>query len=139
MSGSGGGGGPAGGQAETAFAAILRRVVEATPGAVAAVFADEEGEAVDLHGEGDPLDLMLAAAHMGVLLRRLEEARKDCGVGDIGELRVSAKAAQYVTRPLGHGYQVTVILEPVATMPKLERALDEAVVHLRLEAGGVID
>ncbi len=56
----------------SAFASILQRLVEASPGAVGAVLADEEGETVDLYGDiDDPDALKLAAAYMGILLRRL--------------------------------------------------------------------
>lgn len=124
---------------ETAFSAILERLVTATPGAVGAAFADGEGEAVDYYGDGDPMDLMLAAAHMGILLNGLEEVRQRLGVGPLVELWVTAEEGQYVTRPIGQGYQVTVVLARVATIPKLGRALERAAVELRLEAGGVID
>lgn len=127
------------GRPMTSFAAILRRVVDSTPGAVAAVFVDEEGEAVDVAGEGETIDVMLAGAHLGVLLARFDAAHEKAGAGRVQELRLVATRAQYVTRPLGHGYHVTVMLEPVATIPKLVEALDEAAVQLRLEAGGVID
>jgi predicted regulator of Ras-like GTPase activity (Roadblock/LC7/MglB family) len=124
---------------ETGFSTILERLVEETPGAIGAAFADDEGEAVDSFGEGDRYEVLLAAAHMGVLLRRFEASRKVSECGTIREIWITAENGQIVCRPLGHGYQVTVVLQRCATIPKLEKALDRALVHLRLEAGGIID
>jgi len=132
----------------TPFSSILERLVDTTPGAVSATFADDQGEAVDYHGRGNPVDIMLSAAHMGLLVNRLEALRRKIGAGPLEELRLSCEQAQYVTRPLGggylitvvlEGYLITVVLEPVATLPKLDLALELAMVQLRIEAGGVID
>ncbi len=112
--------------------------MEDTPNAVGAAFADEEGEAVDFYGLVDPFDLKLAAAHLGILLTRLEEL---CGchqLGPLTELHIVAETGQYVSRPVGLGYQVTVVLEPVASLPKLQRAFEQALAEIRVEAGGVL-
>ncbi len=125
-------------QIPSAFATILRRLVESTPGVRGAAFADEEGETVDLYGEIDPFELKLAAAHMGILLSRLSKLTSLRAQGRLCEIRLLAKRGQLISRPLSIGYQVTLALEPVACLPKIYRALDQAAAEIRLEAGGVL-
>lgn len=123
----------------TAFSEILRRLVESTPGALGAALADEEGEAVDTHGTIDPFELKLAAAHMGIVLDRLAKVEPVSATGRLLEVRIVGERAQLFARPLGRGYQVTVVLEPVAPLPKLCSAFDQALAEIRVEAGGVLD
>ncbi len=126
-------------QVVTVFASVLELLVDSCPGAVGAVFADEEGEAVDFFGPGDPDDIKLIAAHMGVLISSLYRCAAIARTGKLLELRIKAKDGQFVTRSIGHGYQVTVILKSTASLPKLEAAFDRALVAIRVEAGGVLD
>ncbi len=56
----------------TPFGEIMRRAVEATPGAVGGAFADSEGEMVDCFSSSyDPHDWAVLTAHYGVVLRQL--------------------------------------------------------------------
>jgi hypothetical protein len=55
----------------TPFANIMRRVVEATPGAVGGAFADSEGEMVDSFSIIDKHDWAVLTAHYGVVLAHL--------------------------------------------------------------------
>ena len=101
--------------------------------------ADEEGETVDCYGDIDPEELKLAAAYMGILVNRLANTATVVQNGGLRELRLRGKRTQFVCRPLGLGYQVTVVVDPMATLPKLADALDQAMAELRIEAGGVLD
>jgi hypothetical protein len=56
----------------TPFGEIMRRAVEATPGAVGAAFADSQGEMVDgFATEYEPTDWAILTAHYGVLLAQV--------------------------------------------------------------------
>ena len=55
----------------TPFAAILRRAVEATPGAIGGAFADSTGEMVDSFARYDSNEWALLTAHYGVVLAQL--------------------------------------------------------------------
>ena len=55
----------------TVFAEILRRAVEATPGAVGGAFADSTGEMVESFATYDPHEWALLTAHYGVVLSHL--------------------------------------------------------------------
>lgn len=58
----------------TPFKEILRRAVEATPGAIGGAFADAEGEMVDYFAEYDPHEWAVLTAHYGVVLSQLHAA-----------------------------------------------------------------
>ena len=56
------------------FGDILRRAVEATPGAIGGAFADEQGEMIDGFTTRDADDWALITAHYGVVLSQLHRA-----------------------------------------------------------------
>jgi predicted regulator of Ras-like GTPase activity (Roadblock/LC7/MglB family) len=56
------------------FGAILRRAVQATPGAIGGAFADSDGEMIDGFTTRDPQDWALLTAHYGVVLSLLHDA-----------------------------------------------------------------
>jgi hypothetical protein len=58
----------------TPFGAILRRAVEATPGAVGGAFADDQGEMIDGFTVRNPEEWALVTAHYGVVLSQLHAA-----------------------------------------------------------------
>ena len=58
----------------TPFGAILRRAVEATPGAIGGAFADDQGEMIDGFTTRDPDDWALLTAHYGIVLSQLHAA-----------------------------------------------------------------
>jgi hypothetical protein len=119
-------------QSPSTFAAILQRLLDATPGSIGAALVDHEGETVDYAGALAPFDLKIAAAHLQIVLGELSELRSLDGVRQIV---VRARARSYIVRQLPLRYAVIVILYPHAGFSASSRALQEA--HLRIcqEAG----
>ena len=58
----------------TPFGAILRRAVQATPGAIGGAFADQQGEMIDGYTTHDPHEWAVLTAHYGIVLRQLHAA-----------------------------------------------------------------
>ena len=58
----------------TPFREILKRAVQATPGAIGGSFADSEGEMVDWFADYDPHEWAVLTAHYGVVLSQLHAA-----------------------------------------------------------------
>ena len=59
----------------SAFGEILRRAVEATPGAIGGAFADSSGEMVDSFAKGyDKYEWAILTAHYGVVMAQLHAA-----------------------------------------------------------------
>jgi hypothetical protein len=129
---------PARVQLPSAFSSILQRLVASSPGALGAVLSDDEGETVDYFSTAiDPEELKLAAAYMGIIVGRLASSAIKVGGGRLQELWLKGRRSQFISRMLGPGYHLTVVLAPVAVLPKLFTALEQAIAELRVEAGGV--
>lgn len=58
----------------TPFGAILKRAVQATPGAIGGAFADSQGEMIDSFTTRDAHDWAVLTAHYGVVLAHLHAA-----------------------------------------------------------------
>jgi len=56
------------------FGAILKRAVQATPGAIGGAFADATGEMIDGFTTRDANDWALLTAHYGIVLSQLDAA-----------------------------------------------------------------
>ena len=56
------------------FGAILKRAVQATPGAIGGAFADATGEMIDGFTTRDANDWALVTAHYGIVLAHLDAA-----------------------------------------------------------------
>jgi predicted regulator of Ras-like GTPase activity (Roadblock/LC7/MglB family) len=96
--------------ARTMFTERLRRVVETVPGAVGAIFADYDGEAVDQVGR-DRDEIMLLGAHYGVILNHVQSALLTFHFGDALEVLLLHERMDLLVRAVGHGYFVVLAVE----------------------------
>src|SRR5262245_56462268 len=90
----------------SSFAEILQDMVERIPGAVGAVFADWEGEAVDQFAHIPPVDIQLVGAHWGVVLHLAGERLRGAGVGEVEELWIESQNALVLVRTIADRYYV---------------------------------
>lgn len=120
------------GQVRSAFTVILETLLGSTTGAVAAVLADEEGEAVDHAGVLPAYDVKLAAAHWQIVLRHGSERRH---LHDLRELVVEAERGGYVVRKLFGGYVLVMVCRPGVVFSVSSRALEQVERELTEEAG----
>ena len=96
-------------QGRSTFTEILEHLLDATPGAVAAVLVDHDGETVDSAGALEPFDLKVAAAHWQIVLAELRAIEP---LGAMRALVVAARARSYVLRALHDvGYEPTIGLD----------------------------
>ena len=82
----------------SAFGEILEQMVLRVPGAVGAIFADWEGEAVDQFAHIPPLDIQLVGAHWGVVFNAATQFLQKIGGGGIEELWVEGDSALVFVR-----------------------------------------
>lgn len=125
----------------TPFGAILRRAVEATPGAIGGAFADSQGELVDSYHEVyTPLDWAILTAHYGVILAHLHDAFGIWHYGGVEHFVAYHASVGIVVCAVEHGYYALLaIREPTAprgAAPWQDRALG-AVAALRDAAGAL--
>ncbi len=104
------------------FAEILEELVQAAPGAAAAILCDDEGEYVELVCNGvDAYDVKLAGAQFSPLLAQLGHPR---------ELLVRASDATYLIQCIADGYYVLLWLSPRASTSRSARVLRERAQHV---------
>ena len=119
-------------QATSSFTRILERLRIATPGSAGVALVDFEGETVDYAGRFDPYELKVAAAHWLIVL---SEIRARSRAEPSAKSSVRARGRSYVVRCLEENYAVVVVLHPRAAFAVSERAIQQAVAGLSVEAG----
>jgi predicted regulator of Ras-like GTPase activity (Roadblock/LC7/MglB family) len=90
----------------SAFAEILKEMVERVPGAVGAIFADWEGEAVDQYAHIPALEIQLVGAHWGVVLSQADRRLRQAGLGGVDELLVEGEHGTVLVRRVTEHYYV---------------------------------
>lgn len=88
----------------TPFGEIMRRAVEATPGAIGGAFADAEGEMVDSFATYDAHEWAVLTAHYGVVLSQLHAAFGTWHFGGPEYFIAQHKRVDVVVHAVEHGY-----------------------------------
>ena len=88
----------------TPFADIMRRAVEATPGAIGGAFADSEGEMVDGYTTIDREEWAILTAHYGVVLVQLHGAFGTWHYGGPEYFIAQHQRLDVVVHSVAHGY-----------------------------------
>lgn len=105
------------------FKTLLNSLVERVPGALGAIIADWEGEAVAHVGIMDDYDLKVIGAHKGVVLHNMREVVDRLGNDDLREIVITTKQAQTLILPVTKEYYLVLTLD---RSDMLGRALMEA-------------
>lgn len=88
----------------TLFGDIMRRAVEATPGAVGGAFADSEGEMVDSFSTYDKHDWAILTAHYGVVLAHLHSCFGTWHYGGPEYFIAQHRSLDVLVHSVAHGY-----------------------------------
>lgn len=119
-------------QEGSTFAALLADLVLSLPGARAAVLVDEGGEAVDYAGELDPFELKVIAAHLQIVISRIELREP---WAPVRQLVLSTARRLFLVRAIESEYVLVVVLRTFAARIATSRAVDVAHGRIRAEAG----
>ena len=96
------------------FQSILRQLLQRTPGAIGAVFLDQEGEAVELWAEAvfdiAPEDLRAVGAYEGVFMSDLKRACERIGAGKFERLTIDFERAKILSCDLKEGYYLVLVV-----------------------------
>lgn len=83
------------------FKKPLEKIVNTASGAVGAVFVDDKGEAIELFTRGAVEDIMLVAAHQGIVLQDLLKVVNGSGNGDrLQGVSITARSHIYSMVPV---------------------------------------
>jgi len=96
------------------FQGILRQLLKSTPGAIGAVFLDQEGEAVELLAER-VFDigwegLRAVGAYEGIFLSDLKRACERLSAGKLLRLTIEFEHAKVLSCDLKEGYYLVLVL-----------------------------
>ena len=109
---------------------IIDELVAATPGAVAAILADWEGEAVvTATANGGDYEIKFIGAHHGLLLDRSRELTRRLKIGDPREICFVHDGFNILTAPVTREYYLVLTLEarvhPVLARPQFYAAVKQ--------------
>ena len=95
----------------SAFAVILKDIVERVPGATGAVFADWEGESVgEFAAELPRLEIQIVGAQWGLVWTEILRSFARANLGHPTELIVDATRGRAVVRKVTEQYYVVLVL-----------------------------
>lgn len=97
-------------QARTAFTELLEEVVVNCPGAIAAIFSDAEGEAVDYCTFLEVFDTQIAGAQWGSVVAGVREMVAKVGLGELDAVHVRGTDRDFLIQLVGEGYYITLVL-----------------------------
>ncbi len=119
------------------FQSILKALIESVPGAMGAVFADYEGEAVDqVSRNGDSYHVKFMGAHYGILLEATRRISATTKTGNPRSLTVKTEKLDYYTAPVHvDGYFVVLAVDAGFPPGRAYLALHRAIRSLRNEMG----
>ena len=112
---------------------ILRRAVQAMPGAIGGSFADSEGEMVDYFADYDPHEWAVLTAHYGVVLAQLHAAFGIFHYGAPEYFMAQHGKIGVVVHAVAGGYYALMAVEPArinfavtalsASVPELQKEM----------------
>jgi predicted regulator of Ras-like GTPase activity (Roadblock/LC7/MglB family) len=117
----------------TTFTPILQAVVDRVDGAVGAIFAAWDGEAVDLVYTVDKTEMALLAAHYGVILSHVQSAIKLFHFGEAYEIVLLHDDMDLLVRTVADGYYVIIAVRGRAHLATAVREIARAAEALRQE------
>ncbi len=115
------------------FAAILKRAVEDTPGAIGGAFAASDGEMVDYFSRRDPDEWALLTAHYGVLLAQVQSALNTWHYGETDLLMLAHNDIAILIQSVQEGYYALIAVYRPAPLGRALSALGRATHALRRE------
>jgi hypothetical protein len=117
----------------TAFGAILRRAVDATPGAIGGGFADDQGEMIDGYTTRAPDDWALITAHYGVVLSQIHAALGTWHFGSPEYFIAQHALLDVVVHSVAGGYYALLAVREPAPLGHALRSLRQAARELHRE------
>lgn len=115
------------------FKNLLQEMLDQLPGAIGAIIADWEGEAVDQVARVDDFEIKVLGAHKGIILTRLREALSRLDGGDLEEVLIHFDQGKTLIAPLNEDYFLVLTVEPRVMVGKAAFMMRRCVDRLRLE------
>lgn len=115
------------------FKAILRKLVETTPGASGAILTDWEGEAVEQYSLADEFELKLIGAHKGIILNRMKEIQHRFLSGEVNEAVITTNTNHIIIGTIDEDYSLIMTLDRNVLVARAMRNFQVAIQSLKKE------
>jgi hypothetical protein len=109
----------------SSYSSILRELLESVDGAVAAGFADYEGETIQLEGDFDDYSHRLQLAYQEIVLHRLQDIHKRFHE-TLTQVRSAYWNYHVIVQPLCGGYFLVLTLSKGSNLHQAQRHLEQA-------------
>lgn len=93
------------------FKQTLANLIDRVPGALGAILADWEGEAVDQVSMIGDYELKVIGAHKGIILTNMRQAMRDLESDVLEEIVVTTERNQTLILPVTNEYYLVLTLE----------------------------
>lgn len=118
------------------FKAILKNLVENTPGATGAILLDDEGEAVADFSKSADIDLPAIGAHKGIVLNLTRDALLNLKqTNGVKTIAISTEFARIALATIKEGYYLVVTLERTKPMGRVFFESKKAIKDIEREMG----
>lgn len=114
---------------------VLRGILDATPGALAASLSGLDGISVEVEMEGDSLDLHQLAAELATLTNVANRTMGALGSGQVVKYSFTTERFQVFVDTIGSQYLLSLVAERATDGRRAQVELNKAVVKLALELG----
>lgn len=111
----------------------LQNMLDQLPGAIGAIIADWEGEAVDQLARMDDYEIKVLGAHKGIILTRLREALQRLDGGALEEVLIHFDQGKTLITPLSEDYFLVLTVEPQVMVGKASFVMRRCAEQLRRE------
>lgn len=116
------------------FKVALENLLERVPGALGAILADWEGEAVDqVSTRMDDFEMKIIGAHKGIILTNMRQAMRDLDSDDLEEIIVTTEKTQTLIVPITRDYYLVLTLQKDASFGRAQFEARKTVIALREE------
>lgn len=113
---------------------ILANLLATNDGAAGVLFLDDTGETIDLAcANGQPEELRVLGAYLGIYLRTIERVAADGGLGEPRLIHLERGGLHVFTVPLPDGYHVALVQRQPALVGRACRSLEAAAAQLEAE------
>lgn len=115
------------------FKSVLEDLLERVPGALGAILADWEGEAVDQVSRIGEFELKIIGAHKGIILTNMRKAMRDLDSDDLQEIVVTTEKTQTLIIPITTDYYLVLTLQKDASFGRALFEARKTIIFLRDE------
>lgn len=113
------------------FKAILKELVENSPGSTGAILADWEGEAIEQYCLTDTYELKVTAAHQGIILSQLKDVLSGFPTaGALTHLAIRTENQLFIVGVVGDDYSLVMTMNNNILLGQAERQFAHTILLL---------